>query len=167
MVLVCSGGERPRRRRGHALASDATIASIDIVSTRQPHGNFHRASSTESIVMAIDNPVRRLLVRVGIAAAAGLLLTLVPAVTDEPTASAQPCVSGEEPDPLTGTCVPHLVPRTPQGTIPGNPDVPAVLGRPCTTPAECARLGRDPGTLPPQPIPHSKTGHDGNADSHP
>lgn len=118
--------------------------------------------------MAIDNPVRRLFVRVWIAAAAGLLLlALVPAVASEPTASAQPCVSGEEPDPLTGTCVPHLVPRTPQGAIPGNPDVPAVLGRPCTTPAECARLGRDPGTLPPQPIPHSKTGHDGNASSHP
>lgn len=150
------------------LARDATIANMDIVSTRSPNGNFQRASTAESIVMAIDNPVRRLFVRAWIAAAAGLLLlALVPAVNSEPTASAQPCVSGEEPDPLTGTCVPHLVPRTPQGAIPGNPDVPAVLGRPCTTPAECARLGRDPGTLPPQPVPHSKTGHDGNASSHP
>ena len=81
--------------------------------------------------------------------------------------SAAPCPNGEEVDVFSLSCTPHLAPRSPLQPIPGNPDVPAIRGVPCTTEPECARLGRKPGTLGPTPVPHAKIGHEGTAESHP
>lgn len=80
---------------------------------------------------------------------------------------AAPCPNGEEVDVFSLSCTPHLAPRSPLQPIPGNPDVPAIRGVPCTTEPECTRLGRKPGILAPQPVPHAKFGHEGTAESHP
>ncbi|CDO07383.1 intersectin-EH binding protein Ibp1 [Mycolicibacterium cosmeticum] len=58
------------------------------------------------------------------------------------------CDSGEEEDLFTGSCLPHTVPNspaTPFSSIPGNPDLPAIGGIPCTgrNSGECIGLAED------------------------
>lgn len=58
------------------------------------------------------------------------------------------CPSGEEEDLYTGECLPHTVPNspaTPFSSIPGNPDLPAINGIPCTghNSGECIGLAED------------------------
>ncbi|MGV0835477.1 intersectin-EH binding protein Ibp1 [Mycolicibacterium thermoresistibile] len=65
------------------------------------------------------------------AAAPALLGATAAAPVSDPAAT---CPPGEHADVFSGQCVPHLVPRSSPGptAIPGNPDVPAVSGIPCT-----------------------------------
>ncbi|MDX1871059.1 intersectin-EH binding protein Ibp1 [Mycolicibacterium sp. 120266] len=58
------------------------------------------------------------------------------------------CDSGEEEDLFTGTCLPHTVPNSPAApfnSIPGNPDLPAINGIPCTghNSGQCIGLSED------------------------
>ncbi len=58
------------------------------------------------------------------------------------------CPSGEEEDLYTGSCLPHTVPNSPASpfsAIPGNPDLPAINGIPCTgrNSGECIGLSED------------------------
>jgi hypothetical protein len=69
------------------------------------------------------------------------------------------CPGGEEEDQFTGTCIPHTVPNSGSAfsSIPGNPDLPAVGGIPCTghNSGECIGLAEDAQAMGPQPVPHS------------
>lgn len=108
-------------------------------------------------------PVQRLLLAGGISAivAAAPVLVAAGGPTNYSVTSMGPCFNGEEVDVFTGSCVPHLAPRSPYASIPGNPQVPSVRGRPCTTIPECQALERQQGgPLPPRPVPHVKEGHD-------
>ncbi|MCV7254064.1 intersectin-EH binding protein Ibp1 [Mycolicibacterium fluoranthenivorans] len=72
-----------------------------------------------------------------------LLTTVGPAGT---TVSA--CPSGEEEDLYTSECLPHTVPNSPASpfsSIPGNPDLPAINGIPCTghNSGQCIGLSED------------------------
>ncbi|SEH62335.1 hypothetical protein SAMN04489835_2146 [Mycolicibacterium rutilum] len=54
-----------------------------------------------------------------------------------PVATTAACPAGESEDLYSTVCVPDLVPNSPGGTtpfssIPGNPDLPAIDGIPCT-----------------------------------
>lgn len=87
--------------------------------------------------------------------------THTPATTAAPSITpAGPCPNGEDTDPFTGTCVPHLVPRSPLAAIPGNPDIPSVRGVPCVTPTRCIGLTESEAVLGPRPVPHAKVGHE-------
>ena len=69
------------------------------------------------------------------------------AVMATPTASVSTppaaCTGGEEEDVYTTTCVPFLVPNSPEGfsTTAANPDVPEIEGVPCTGNDSGACLG--------------------------
>lgn len=72
-----------------------------------------------------------------------------------PSAGSAPlvaCPAGEESDLYTGVCLPHTVPNSPFGSIPGNPDVPEIDGIPCTgaNSGQCIGLAEDaPQYVPP------------------
>lgn len=62
------------------------------------------------------------------------------------------CPGGEEEDQFTGICIPHTVPNSPFSSIPGNPDLPAVDGIPCTgaNSGQCIGLAENaPAYVPP------------------
>jgi hypothetical protein len=69
------------------------------------------------------------------------------------------CPGGEEEDQFTGVCVPHTVPNSGAtfSSIPGNPDIPAVDGVPCTghNSGQCIGLAEEAQDMGPQPVPHS------------
>jgi hypothetical protein len=69
------------------------------------------------------------------------------------------CPGGEEEDQFTGTCIPHTVPNSGStfSSIPGNPDIPAVSGVPCTgrNSGECIGLAEESEAMGPQPVPRS------------
>ena len=65
---------------------------------------------------------------VAVAAAPAVAVFTVPSAS-VPLAQ---CPAGEEEDLYTGVCLPHTVPNSPLSSIPGNPDLPAVDGIPCT-----------------------------------
>ncbi len=89
-----------------------------------------------------------------IAAAPAIATFVVPSTG--PAANVAACPTGEEEDSFTGACVPHTVPNSPAapyGSIPGNPDLPAIDGVPCTgrNSGECIGLAEDaPQYVPPQ-----------------
>ena len=74
-------------------------------------------------------------------------------------APAASCPAGEEEDLYSGSCLPHTVPNSGAAfsSIPGNPDLPAVDGVPCTgrNSGECIGLGEESEAMGPQPVPHS------------
>jgi hypothetical protein len=82
----------------------------------------------------LELSVRRLILAGGFAVAVAVAPAI--AVFTIPSASAPlaQCPGGEEEDQFTGVCVPHTVPNagTPFSAIPGNPDLPAIDGIPCT-----------------------------------
>ncbi|MUL83912.1 MULTISPECIES: hypothetical protein [unclassified Mycolicibacterium] len=91
-----------------------------------------------------------------LALSGGAALSLWPPVA--PIALAD-CTSGEEPDVYTTVCTPFLVPNSasPFTSIPGNPDIPAIDGIPCTggNAGQCIGLAEDAEAQGPRPIPRS------------
>jgi hypothetical protein len=108
-------------------------------------------------------PARRLIIAggfaVAVAAAPALTIVGVPAVGPPAAPVAQQCPGGEEEDIFTGICVPHTVPNAgaPFQTIPGNPDIPAIMGIPCTghNSGQCIGLAEEAQAQGPQPVPES------------
>ena len=98
---------------------------------------------------------KRLILAGGFAVAVAVAPAI--AVFAGPTASVLACPGGEEEDQFTGVCVPHTVPNSSFSTIPGNPDLPAVDGIPCTghNSGQCIGLAEESEDLGPQPVPHS------------
>ena len=80
------------------------------------------------------------------------------AVVSTPLAA---CTSGEEEDVYTTSCVPMLVPNSPDGdgftTNAANPDIPEIDGVPCTghDSGACIGLAEEQQAEGPQPIPRS------------
>lgn len=109
---------------------------------------------------SLDISARRIILAGGFA----LTVAIAPAVAAFNAPSVAPsfgaCAnSGEEEDLYTGACVPHTVPSSPASVsspltaIPGNPDLPAIDGVPCTgaNSGECIGLSEDaPQYVPPQ-----------------
>jgi hypothetical protein len=102
--------------------------------------SFHRifpttwSITTESVTMATLELSKRLILACGFAVAVAAAPAI--AVFAGPSASVPlaQCPGGEEEDQFTGVCVPHTVPNSGAAfsAIPGNPDLPAVDGIPCT-----------------------------------
>lgn len=71
------------------------------------------------------------------------------------------CTSGEEEDLYTTTCVPFMVPNSPDdsgfSTTAANPDVPEIDGVPCTgaDSGACIGLSEEQQDMGPQPVPRS------------
>jgi hypothetical protein len=72
------------------------------------------------------------------------------------------CTGGEEEDTFTTTCVPFLVPNSPDDsgftTTAANPDIPEIQGVPCTggrSSGACIGLEENQQDMGPQPIPES------------
>ncbi|MBU8810876.1 hypothetical protein [Mycolicibacterium goodii] len=102
------------------------------------------------------------MIRTVFAAAAGALGVAALALSPAPTASAA-CHNGEEEDTYTMVCTPFLVPNSPFGGIPGNPDLPAVNlpggggAIPCTghNAGECIGLAEEDAAEGPMAVPRS------------
>jgi hypothetical protein len=102
--------------------------------------SFHRifpttwSITTESVTMATLELSKRLILAggfaVAVAVAPAISVFAVP-IASVPLAQ---CPGGEEEDQFTGVCVPHTVPNSGAAfsSIPGNPELPAVDGIPCT-----------------------------------
>ena len=92
---------------------------------------------------------------VAVAAAPAIAVFTVPSAS-VPLAQ---CPGGEEEDLYTGVCVPHTVPNSNAtfSSIPGNPNLPAVDGIPCTgaNTGECIGLSEEEQAMGPQPVPRS------------
>lgn len=69
------------------------------------------------------------------------------------------CTGGEEEDVYTTTCVPFMVPNSPEGfsTTAANPDIPEIEGVPCTghDSGACIGLAEEQQDMGPQPVPRS------------
>ena len=98
--------------------------------------------------------------------AGGLALAIFAApaaVMATPTASVSTplaaCTGGEEEDVYTTTCVPFMVPNSPEGfsTTAANPDIPEIDGVPCTghDSGACIGLSEEQQDMGPQPVPRS------------
>ncbi len=105
-------------------------------------------------------PARRLILAggfaVAVAAAPVIASFAVPtgATSSPPTAA---CTSGEEEDVYTTVCTPMLVPNSPFGTVPGNPDIPEIDGIPCVGrhAGSCIGLAEDAEAAGPPAIPRA------------
>jgi hypothetical protein len=112
---------------------------------------------------------RRFAVAAGIAAAIAsapaLTMLTAPAAHSAPAAS---CPNGESEDIYTGSCIPDLVPNSPNAFKPtsGNPSLPSVNSPggggsiPCTgnNSGQCIGLAEEQQAQGPQPIPQSTIG---------
>jgi hypothetical protein len=71
------------------------------------------------------------------------------------------CTGGEEADVYTSTCVPFMVPNSPDDsgftTDAANPDIPEIDGVPCTgrDSGACIGLSEEQESMGPQPVPRS------------
>jgi len=105
----------------------------------------------------LELSVRRLILAGGFAVAVAAAPAV--AVFTVPSASVPlaQCPAGEEEDLYSGVCLPHTVPNSPLSSIPGNPDLPAVDGIPCTgrNTGECIGLSEEEQAMGPQPVPRS------------
>jgi hypothetical protein len=81
------------------------------------------------------------------------------ALTGSHEQSVAACPGGESMDVYTLTCLPDLVPNSPEpmGTIPGNPSLPEINGIPCTgaNSGQCIGLAEEQQAAGPQPVPRS------------
>ena len=115
--------------------------------------------TTESVTMATLELSRRLILAGGFAVAVAAAPAI--AVFTVPSASVPlaQCPGGEEEDLYTGVCVPHTVPNSNAtfSSIPGNPNLPAIGGIPCTgaNTGECIGLSEEQQAMGPQPVPRS------------
>ncbi|MET0757610.1 MAG: intersectin-EH binding protein Ibp1 [Mycobacterium sp.] len=105
-------------------------------------------------------PARRLILAGGfvlaVAAAPAVAVFTTPmAGTTAPPIAA--CTSGEEEDVYTTVCTPMLVPNSPFGTVPGNPDIPTIDGIPCAGrhSGSCIGLAEEAEAAGPPAIPRS------------
>ena len=115
--------------------------------------------TTESVTMATLELSKRLILAGGFAVAVAIAPAVgVFAVPSASTPLAQ-CPAGEEEDQFTGVCIPHTVPNSGAtfSSIPGNPDLPAIGGIPCTghNSGECIGLAEESEAMGPQPVPRS------------
>ena len=99
---------------------------------------------------------------VAVAAAPALAVFTVPSTDATPIA--QGCPGGEEADQFTGNCVPHTVPNSgasPYTTLPGNPDVPTVMGIPCAghNSGQCMGLAEEQQAMTVTPPQAPTVGH--------
>jgi hypothetical protein len=108
-------------------------------------------------------PGRRLLpaamLGLAVMAAPALVVMAIPtAAVSTPLAA---CTGGEEEDSYTTTCVPILVPNSPDDsgftTNAANPDIPEIDGVPCTgrDSGACIGLAEEQQAMGPQPVPRS------------
>jgi hypothetical protein len=106
---------------------------------------------------------RRLFLAAGIGLAvvgapAVAVLAMPGAVVSTPLAA---CTSGEEADVYTTSCVPFMVPNSPDdggfSTNAANPDIPEIDGVPCTgrDSGSCIGLEEEQQAMGPQPVPRS------------
>lgn len=102
--------------------------------------------------------------RLFLAAGIGLAVIGGPAVAVTAMPGAAPmaaCTGGEEADVYTTTCVPMLVPNSPDDsgftTTAANPDIPEIDGIPCTghDSGACIGLAEEQQAMGPQPVPRS------------
>jgi hypothetical protein len=106
-------------------------------------------------------PAQRLILAGGfaVAIAAAPAIAVFAAPTAPVTPLAQSCSGGEEADQFTGVCVPHTVPNSGSvyTTLPGNPDIPTVMGIPCAghNSGQCIGLAEEAQaqTVTPPPAP--------------
>lgn len=96
--------------------------------------------------------------RIILAGGFALAIAAAPAVAAFAVPSTGPtfgaaCPSGEEEDLYTNECLPHTVPNSPFSSIPGNPDIPAIDGVPCTgrNSGQCIGLAEDAPAFAPPP----------------
>lgn len=104
-------------------------------------------------------PARRLAFAVGLALVSfGAPAVVAVTFADVGTPLAA-CSTGEEEDTFTTSCVPYLVPNSPQGftTTAANPDIPEIDGIPCTgrDSGACIGLSENEQDMGPQPVPRS------------
>lgn len=108
-------------------------------------------------------PTRRLILAAVLALAvvgtpAVALMAMPGAVVSTPLAA---CTGGEEADVYTTTCVPFMVPNSPDDsgftTNAANPDIPEIDGVPCTgrDSGACIGLSEEQQDMGPQPVPRS------------
>ena len=106
---------------------------------------------------------RRLFLAAGIGLAvvggpAVAVMAMPGAVVSTPLAA---CTGGEEEDVYTTTCVPFMVPNSPDDsgftTNAANPDIPEIDGVPCTghDSGACIGLSEEQQDMGPQPVPRS------------
>lgn len=106
---------------------------------------------------------RRLFLAAGIGLAvvgapAVAVVAMPGAVVSTPLAA---CTSGEEADVYTTSCVPFMVPNSPDDggftTNAANPDIPEIDGVPCTgrDSGSCIGLEEEQQAMGPQPVPRS------------
>jgi len=100
--------------------------------------------------------------RIVLAGGFALAVAAAPAIaafTIPSTGAVAQCANGESEDPFVGTCVPDLVPNSPEpfNSVAGNPDLPEVNGIPCTggNSGQCIGLGEEAQSAGPQVVPHS------------
>jgi hypothetical protein len=101
---------------------------------------FHRifpttwSITTESVTMATLELSKRLILAGGFAVAVAVAPAISVFAVPSASVPLAQCPGGEEEDQFTGVCVPHTVPNSGASfsSIPGNPDLPAVDGIPCT-----------------------------------
>jgi hypothetical protein len=102
--------------------------------------SFHRifpttwSITTESVTMATLELSKRLILAGGFAVAVAVAPAISVFAVPSASVPLAQCPGGEEEDQFTGVCVPHTVPNSGAAfsSIPGNPDLPAVDGIPCT-----------------------------------
>lgn len=93
-----------------------------------------------------------------VGAPAVALMAMPGAVVSTPLAA---CTGGEEEDVYTTTCVPFMVPNSPDDTgfttNAANPDIPEIDGVPCTghDSGSCIGLSEEQQDMGPQPVPRS------------
>lgn len=114
--------------------------------------------------MTTTNRLQRLLTAGAFAVAAAAPALLGSAAEAPPMSEpAASCPPGEHADVYSGQCVPHTVPssRTGPTAIPGNPDVPAVSGVPCTPEniGQCIGLSESQRGSGSRPAPTSTFDH--------
>jgi len=108
----------------------------------------------------ISVPSHRLVLAAALALAAfaGPLAVMATPVSQSPTSVAD-CTGGEEEDLYTTSCVPFMVPNSPDGftTTAANPDIPEIQGIPCTgrDSGACIGLAEEQEAEGPQPVPRS------------
>ena len=110
----------------------------------------------------LSAPTRRLLLpavlALAVLCAPAVAVMAMPAVVSTPLAA---CTSGEEEDVYTTSCVPMLVPNSPDDsgftTNAANPDIPEIDGVPCTghDSGACIGLSEEQQAMGPQPVPRS------------
>jgi hypothetical protein len=105
-------------------------------------------------------PSKRVVVAVVLALASfGVPAAIMTTTVTGESAPVAACTTGEEEDTFTTTCVPFMVPNSPQGftTTAANPDIPEIDGIPCTgrDSGACIGLSEDQAAAGPQPVPRS------------